>query len=139
MAIPTALKDLKSLLGSPAKEMILITVRTVKQGESIDRKGSEDYYNSISSCEIDAEDFPELGIRDNDNIQISHNGKGIVVHARKSKNSPHRGMIFLPLGPLANYLIPAETMDGMPSFKGIKVKVKPVSLKPTTIEEVIGR
>lgn len=139
MAIPKTLRDLKSLLGSPAKEMILITVRTVKQGESIDRKSSEDYYNSISLCEIDPEDFAELSIKDNDNIQISHKGNGIVVHARKSKNSPHRGMIFLPLGPLANYLISGETMDGMPSFKGIKVNVKPVSLKPTTIEEVIGR
>lgn len=138
MTIPITLRDLK-ILGTPAKEMMLITVRTLKQGESIDRKGSEDYYDSISSCEIDPEDFSELNIKDNDNIQISHNGNSIVVRAKKSKNSPHRGIIFLSLGPLANYIINGETMDGMPSFKGVKVKVKVVSLKPTRIEEVIGK
>lgn len=139
MAIPADLKDLRILIGSPAKEMMLITVRTLKQGESIDHKGSEDYYNSISSCEIDPEDFKELGIRTEHNIQISHNENSIVVSAKKSKNSPHGGMLFLPLGPLANYLINGETKDGMPSFKGINVRVKAVSLKPTTMEEVTGR
>ncbi len=139
MAVPTALRDLKSLLGSPAKEMTLITVRTLDQGENIDRKGSRDYYNSISLCEIDTDDFAELGIMEGGNIRISHNGNSIIVSARKSKNSPHGGMIFLPLGPLANYIIPGETKDGMPSFKGIKVKVKTVSSRPTSIEEVIGR
>jgi formylmethanofuran dehydrogenase subunit D len=60
-------------------------------------------------------------------VRLSSSEGSIVVKV-KSKKDLRKGLIFIPYGPWANYLIPSNTDSvGMPSFKGIKVNLKPTN------------
>lgn len=108
-------------------EFTLITGRTLRQGLSRDHlKLEKEYMKAAAICEIDKEDFERLGVKEWTPIRVTSEHGSVVVYAVKSSNS-HKGIVFMPMGPWANKLIGANTdSTGMPTFKGIKVKVEPV-------------
>jgi len=49
----------------------------------------------------------------------------VVVKAVQATQGPHPGLAFIPMGPWANQIISPNTYStGMPTFKGVPVKVE---------------
>ncbi|MHA1166938.1 MAG: molybdopterin dinucleotide binding domain-containing protein [Candidatus Hodarchaeales archaeon] len=109
------------------EDFILITGRTWQQGATMEGPGkmSVPYQEAVALCEFDEKDMEIIGIKDSDNVKITSEYSSVVVIAKISRSQPHAGQVFIPLGPWANILIGPETHGtGMPSYKGIKVKVE---------------
>ncbi|MEK6977653.1 MAG: molybdopterin dinucleotide binding domain-containing protein, partial [Candidatus Hydrothermarchaeota archaeon] len=73
----------------------------------------------------DPSDMAKLGVNENDTVRVSTERGAVSVRAVKSRQYPHEAIIFIPMGPWANYLTDHDTNStGMPSFKGIPAKVE---------------
>lgn len=107
-------------------EVNLITGRTIEQGESMEiSKLSDEYTKATAICELDKEDMAALGIKDGDNVKVSSDVGSIIVKARDTKQGPHKGIAFIPLGPWVNSITgTGSDSTGMPRFKGIDVKIE---------------
>jgi len=120
-------------------EFILITGRTMYQGENIHRKCSEEYMKACAICEMNPEDMKELGVKVGDVVRVSSEAGGVDVYVKPS-DGLDRGIVFIPMGPWANALIPAGTdSTGMPSFKGIRVRVEKSDGKVLRGDELVRR
>jgi len=105
-------------------EFILISGRTMHQGETLHQKCSEEYMKACAVCEMNPDDMKALGVKDGDVVRVSSSAGEVDVYVR-SCDGLDRGIVFIPMGPWANAVVPAGTdSTGMPSFKGIKVKIE---------------
>ena len=105
-------------------DFILITGRTIEQGETLHEKCKESYMKACAICEMNKKDMEKLGVKNGDTVKISSSAGEVHVYVKES-DSVDEGIIFMPMGPWANSLVPAGTDSiGMPTFKGIKVKVE---------------
>lgn len=119
-------------------ELTLVTGRTVGQGETIESKLSSEYMGHTAICELNEEDMATLGIKDGDAIKVTTEEGNVLVYARSS--SIDKGIAFIPLGPWANYIVPAGTdSTGMPAYKGFKVKVEKTGEKVLDAKQLIRR
>jgi len=117
-------------------EVVLITGRTVGQGESIEKKLSDKYMKQAAVIELNEKDMQALGVKDGDRVKVISNSEKVVVYAKSSNLD--RGIAFIPMGPWANALIPEGTdSTGMPSFKGLKVRIEKTDEKVPSAEEVM--
>ncbi|MBI4343990.1 MAG: molybdopterin dinucleotide-binding protein [Euryarchaeota archaeon] len=109
-----------------ALDVTLITGRTIYQGEAIETgKDLELYTKAAGICEFDPSDMAKLGVNENDTVRVSTERGAVSVRAVKSRQYPHEAIVFIPMGPWANYLTGHDTNStGMPSFKGIPAKVE---------------
>ncbi len=108
----------------------LITGRTITQGMVIESKDSEMYTESVATCEIDPDDMKKLGVKEGDTVSVKTESGSVFVRAVLSSQAPHRGIVFMPLGPWANMVTSSETDSvGMPTFKGIPAEVTPAKDK----------
>jgi len=109
------------------KTFTLVTGRSTAQGRSKEKgKKTSEYIDSVTVCEFDPSDLEALGVRPGENVKISTAHGSVILKAVESKQTPHKGIIFIPYGPWANMLISPETEGtGMPSFKGIPTTIVP--------------
>lgn len=107
-------------------EVTLITGRSINQGEAMEAGKELDIYtNSAGVCELDPKDMEKLGASEGETLRISTSTGEIFVKAAKSKQHPHEGIAFIPMGPWANAVVDSDTSStGMPSFKGIAAKIE---------------
>lgn len=107
-------------------ELILITGRTISQGEAMEEgKLYDAYTHAAAICELDPVDMEKAGISDGDMVRLSTEVGGVILKAVKATQPPHEGIAFVPLGPWANSITGSTTdSTGMPSFRGIKVKIE---------------
>jgi formylmethanofuran dehydrogenase subunit D len=123
----------------------LITGRTIKQGMVIESKDSEMYTEAVATCEFDPDDMSKLGAAEGDTVMVATESGEVHVRAVKSTQAPHRGIIFMPMGPWANMVTSSETDSvGMPSFKGIPAestlaKDKKILTYPELLRETYGK
>ncbi len=123
----------------------LITGRTIKQGMVIESKDSEMYTDAVAVCEIDPKDMKELRVQDGDTVKVKTDSGSVHVKAVLSSQAPHKGIIFIPMGPWANTITSADTDSvGMPSFKGIEAEItaakdKRVLSYPELLKETYGK
>jgi formylmethanofuran dehydrogenase subunit D len=104
---------------------ILNTGRTIPQGVAVEQKGSPLYRSAVSLCYINPVDLMELGILEGARVVLTSRVGSIVLISWTAEGI-ERGEVFVPLGPYANHIIPAEThATGMPDFKGEPVDVEP--------------
>ena len=118
----------------------LLTGRTIYQGVGKESgKLSDDYWRSVSICEMDPSDLQLLGIKANSSVRVITEFGSIVLRAVESSKAPHAGVIFIPYGLFANVLIGTRTHGtGMPSFKGIPAEVEPAKgEKPMKIRDLL--
>ncbi len=102
----------------------LITGRTMYQGETIHAKCSEEYVKACAICEMNPEDMKELGVKEGDVVRVRSKAGEVDVYV-KPCDGLDRGIVFIPMGPWANSIIPAGTdSTGMPSFKGVAVEIE---------------
>jgi len=124
---------------------VLITGRTIRQGMALESKDSELYTESTALCELDPEDMEELGAREGDTVLVRTAWGEVCVKAVRSQQAPHRGVVFMPLGPWANMVTGAETDSiGMPSYKGVEAEValareRRVLTYPELLREAFGK
>lgn len=105
-------------------KFLLITGRSFKQGQAAEEgKFSPNYTSETTTVEIGKEDAERLKLLEGAEVKLRNsNGEG-TFRVRISQSLPP-GVLFIPYGPPANMLIPAETGGtGMPSCKGIEVEL----------------
>lgn len=104
----------------------LITVRTAKQGEAMEKgKRTPEYAAETSTLSLCPEDCAALGLQAGDILKIRSQSGETQVTCRPAEGPP--GIFFLPLGPTANQLIGLETHGtGVPDFKHTAVVLETV-------------
>lgn len=120
----------------------LLTGRTVEQGREKEKsKFSDEYMKSVAICHIDPDDMRKLGIKENANVRVTTEFGSVVVKAKESLRSPHRGAVFIPYGAWANQVTDPKTHGaGMPSFKGTKAEVEPAPKEDVSnLEDLIKK
>ncbi len=101
------------------------------QGQNLDSKLSEAYFNEVATCELNGSDMEKLGVAADERVKVKTNYGEVVVKAKEKAGTPE-GVIFIPMGPWANALVSGDTHGaGMPSYKGIDAEIEP------TEEEVL--
>ncbi len=126
-------------------KVTLITGRTIKQGMALESKDSTMYLDATAICEFDPEDMKKLGVSEGDTVRVKSEAGLVHVKAVKSTQSPHKSIIFIPMGPWANQVTSPETDSvGMPSFKGVPAEVsaakdKKVLTYPELLKAVYGK
>lgn len=119
---------------------ILLTGRTIYQGVGKEcGKLSDEYWRSISICEINPEDLKFLGLKENDSVRVTTSFGSIVLTAIEPLRASNAGTVFIPYGVFANVLIGTKTHGtGMPSFKGIPAELEPAKgEKPMKVRELL--
>jgi formylmethanofuran dehydrogenase subunit D len=85
--------------------------------------GSTEHINATSYVEIGMHDMSRLEIQEGEIVRL-HSQAGQVEVPVRSGNLP-AGLLFIPMGPIANTLVGTETFGtGMPLFKGQYVKLE---------------
>lgn len=107
-----------------SENFILITGRTRKQAEGLHKgKDSEAYRSATALVEMSQEDMDRLAIEEGRIVLLKTSSGQVEVPVRNG--ALPSGMLFIPMGPVANALIGMETEGtGMPEFKGLNVKVE---------------
>ena len=107
-------------------EFVLITGRTSKQGSAIhEGKDSEAYRQATGFVAMNQEDRERLGLEEGRRVRVRTAFGEADLEVQGGDLPP--GMVFVPMGPAANRLIPAETQGtGMPDSKGLKLEVEPL-------------
>ena len=111
----------------PKLEVSLLTGRTIDQGRGKEYgKLSEEYWKSVSVCEMDPDDMKYIEAKENENVKITTDFGSAVLRIVKSLRAPHPKVAFVPYGPWASLLVNPETHGtGMPSLKGIRAEIEP--------------
>ncbi len=108
-------------------EVALLTGRTIDQGRAKEfGKLSEEYWKSVTVCEMDPDDLKRIGAKENEIVKVTTDFGSAVLRTAKSLRAPHPRVVFVPYGPLASLLVNPETHGtGMPSLKGIRAEIEP--------------
>jgi formylmethanofuran dehydrogenase subunit D len=123
----------------------LISGRSVQQGVAIEGgKEKPAYRTAAGIIELDPSDLKKLGAWKNTNVRVTSEFGNVVVKAIETTQGPHPGLAFIPMGPWANSIINPNTYStGMPTFKGVPVKVdiamnEPVLLGIELVQKLCG-
>ena len=118
-------------------DLTLITGRTINQGRGTmtDRLGT--FHQRISAViQMNGQDLRELGLGERGLVRVTSSFGEVVLKAEEAEEELPRGLAYMPYGPWASRLVGSDTgATGMPSFKGMKVKVQGESaedIKPAT-------
>jgi len=118
-------------------KFLMNTGRTVRQGTFVEHKKRWEYADEASSCHMHPVDMMVLGIDDEDHVLV-RGPSGIIILRVIPSDEQVRGEIFVPMGPYANHLIPAEThCSGMPDFKSTFVEIEPCDQEVLPIGKVM--
>ncbi|MHA1409008.1 MAG: molybdopterin dinucleotide binding domain-containing protein [Candidatus Odinarchaeia archaeon] len=103
-------------------KVTLITGRTIKQGKLVDG-GKLEMEKTLAFCEMSPPDMRKLSIREGDFAVLQTNNEEIIVEVKANNDLPE-GIIFAPISPLINRLIPySKSKRGILSGKGVEVNV----------------
>ena len=123
----------------------LITGRSIQQGVAIEGgKEKPAYRTAAGIIELDPSDLKRLGAWRNTNVKVTSDYGSVVVKAIETTQGPHPGLGFIPMGPWANSIVNPNTYStGMPTFKGVPVKVdvainEPVMLGIELVQKQCG-
>jgi len=93
---------------------------------------------------MDHDDLKKLGAWRNTNVRVTSDHGSVIVKAIEATQGPHPGVAFIPMGPWANSVINPDTYStGMPTFKGVPVKVEvainePILLGIELVQKLCG-
>lgn len=117
----------------------LISGRTIEQGENLEHKMSDEYFQAVAVCELNEKDMEKLGISPDQNVKVKTQYGEVVVKAKKGKGYPE-GIAFIPMGPWANAVVSASTRGaGMPAYKGLDAVVTKTDEPVLRITELFAR
>ncbi len=111
-----------------AETMLLIPVRTSRQGTSLNAgKLKDDYQDETSTIEIHNEDMARLGLKKADKVRMSSsNGADCIVKCKVQKGATAvPGLIFMAYGPISSRFMEADTAGtGMPISKQMEITLE---------------
>ena len=85
-------------------------------------KGSGVYRRATTLVEMSREDMARMGIEEGQIVRVFTAARQVKVPVRRGVLPA--GLLFIPMGPVANTLVAADTKGtGMPLFKGLAVEV----------------
>jgi len=123
----------------------LISGRSVQQGVAIEGGKEKPLYRTAAGIiELDPSDFKKLGAWKNTNVRVTSAHGSVIVKAIETSQGPHPGVGFIPMGPWANSITDPNTYStGMPTFKGVPVKVdvamnEPILLGIELVQKLCG-
>ncbi|MCX6686914.1 MAG: molybdopterin dinucleotide-binding protein [Methanoregula sp.] len=104
----------------------LISGRSIQQGVAIEGGKEKPAYRAAAGIiELDPSDLKKLGAWKGTNVKVTSDFGSVVVKAIETTQGPHPGLGFIPMGPWANSIVNPNTYStGMPTFKGVPVKVE---------------
>ena len=107
-----------------SERFTLITGRTPEQGKGLHHgKDSEAYRHATALVQMSPEDMDRLGIDEGQRVRVMTAAGQVQALVKPASLPP--GLLFIPMGPLANTLVGTETEGtGMPPFKGLAVRVE---------------
>ena len=115
----------------------LISGRTVAQGQNLDNKLSEEYFNAVALCELNAADMTKIGVSPGENVKVSTKYCTVVVKAKQGAGNPE-GIACIPMGPWANAVVSGDTKGaGMPQYKGIDAEIEKTEEQVLQIRELM--
>jgi len=123
----------------PAIEVTVISGRSLSQGQSRERgKFSDEYARAVAVCELDPDDMKELGATERENVQVTTSFGRVILRATRSKQAPHKRVVFIPYGAWASMLFGTSThASGMPTLKGLKATIERApEAKVATLDEI---
>ncbi|MFX1407092.1 MAG: molybdopterin dinucleotide binding domain-containing protein [Promethearchaeota archaeon] len=108
--------------------LILLTGRTINQGVALEGgKTTKENVRAAAICAFDKEDFKKLDCLTGTPVKVITNYGEVMVYSTISEEGPHRGIIFIPMGPWANQVVNPDSQScGTPTYKGMKAKVEVV-------------
>ena len=116
---------------------IFNTGRTIGQGSAVERKMTEAYARETSTLRMNPLDMMTLELADQDTVRVTCQVGSVVLSVAASEET-EPGTVFLPLGPYANSITPAETHGtGMPDFKSFLVEITPTSESVPGVAELM--
>ncbi|MDP6627687.1 MAG: molybdopterin dinucleotide binding domain-containing protein [Methanopyri archaeon] len=127
------------LILAPPIKCTLVTVRTARQGETMEMgKLTPEYQEECSTVLMDEDDMNRLRVKEDAIVKVTTKVGSVELRVRSTMNSP--GVIAVPLGPWANALIPTDTSHtGMPSYKGIPAEVSTsMGRGITSLDKLLG-
>jgi formylmethanofuran dehydrogenase subunit D len=113
----------------------LISGRSIQQGVAIEGGKEKPAYRAAAGIiELDPSDLKRLGAWRNTNVKVTSDYGSVVVKAIETTQGPHPGLGFIPMGPWANSIVNPNTYStGMPTFKGVPVKVEVAINEPVML------
>jgi formylmethanofuran dehydrogenase subunit D len=113
----------------------LISGRCIQQGVAIEGGKEKPLYRTAAGIiELDPSDFKKLGAWKNTNVRVTSDHGSVIVKAIETTQGPHPGLGFIPMGPWANSITNPNTYStGMPTFKGVPVKVEVAMNEPVLL------
>jgi len=89
-----------------------------------DRLGGFHQRNS-AVIQMNGDDLRELGLDTRSLVRVTSAFGQVVLKAEEAEEELPRGLAYIPYGPWASTLVGSDTGGtGMPSFKGMKVRVQ---------------
>ena len=106
------------------ENFILITGRTREQAAGLHKgKDSEAYRAATEFVEMCPQDMARLAIEEGQIVRLRTASNYVEICVKTGTLPP--GLLFIPMGPVANLLVETETGGtGMPAFKGLTVKME---------------
>jgi len=122
-------------------KVTLTTGRTIEQGTSlVGTKLTAKARKATGICFMDPEDMALLEITESQHVKITTSEGTIVVVAKKSNEAPHPGIVFMPLGIYANWVLPpGDAGVGVPLYKGVEATIVPTTEKVPEVETLVKR
>ncbi len=119
----------------PYASVTLLVVRTTEQGKaSMAGKPSELYSDSACCIYVSRVDLEKLAVKEGDPVEVSTESGAVVVRV-KVDDELSEGMAYMPVGPWANVLIPAE---GEVPPKAVAAVMKKADRDITDINELFS-
>lgn len=112
-----------------AESMILVPVRTSRQGASLNAgKLKSEYKDETSTVELHVDDMARLGLTKGDTIRMrSPGGTEAIVHCKERKSpDAEPGMVFMAYGPVSSeFMEDGDTAgSGMPISKHLAIEIE---------------
>jgi len=115
----------------------LISGRTAVQGQNLDSKLTEKYFDEVARCDMNGSDMEKLGVAKDDTVKVTTAYGAVVVKAKQDDGNPE-GMVFIPMGPWCNAVVSGDTHGaGMPSFKGVDARVEKTAEAVLPVKELM--
>lgn len=116
---------------------LLLTGRTIRQGNVVESKFSPEYRDATSLCLMNPFDMMDAGLEEGDRVLVKGPGGQVILTTMADDHLP-AGHIFVPYGPYANHIIPPEThATGMPDYKAVPVEVEPSDEEPGSVWDLM--
>ena len=110
-----------------SETMLLVPVRTSKQGTALNAgKLKSEYQKITSTVEVSPDDMERLELKVGDQVRLRARGREIIVICQQQKaKASTPGMMFIAYGPSSSELMDGDTAGtGMPLSKHIRVEIE---------------